>query len=73
MRRGERVKLWEKPRPLNSLRELLQALISLPKRSLPRKFMTPGDPVYTLLFLYFEMSSPVILPWDILGDGDVGD
>jgi len=45
MRRGERVKLWEKQRPLGSLRELLLALNSLPNLGLPLRFMTPWDQV----------------------------
>lgn len=59
MRRGERVKLWEKLRPLDSLRELLPELNSLPKLGLPQQFMTSWDQVYSLLFLYFGIRSPL--------------
>lgn len=41
MRGGERVKLWDKQRPLDSLRELLPALGSLLKLGPLLPFMTP--------------------------------
>lgn len=55
VRRGDRVKLWEKQRPLDSLRELLLALNSLPKLGLSQQFMTSWDLVSALLVLYFGM------------------
>lgn len=57
VRRGDRVKLWEKQRPLDSLRELLLALNSLPKLGLSQQFMTSWDLVSALLVLYFGMRS----------------
>lgn len=66
MRRGERVKLWEKQRPLHSLRELLPALNSLLKLGLPRQFMTSWDHV-SLLFLYFGLRCPVEMDYSWIG------
>lgn len=57
VRRGDRVKLWEKQRALDSLRELLLALNSLPKLGLSQQFMTSWDLVSALLVLYFGMRS----------------
>lgn len=55
MRRGEGVKLWEKQRPLDSLRELLPALNSRLKRGLPRQIydlLGPGPSSLSLLWAW---------------------
>lgn len=67
MRRGERVKLPEKQRPLDSLRELLPALNSLLKRGPPRQIHDLLGPGPSSLSLLWAEVPP--LKWAILGDG----